>query len=207
MNCQVAKNLIQPYLEGRLVGLERNEFVHHVTECGACETDVIAYREVFRALRHMPRASAPARLSVAVMAQLHAEGLVHEPRFPAARRVSDWFLGLPARARYPLAALLVIGVLYVPIGVLLALTRASVAGTAELFARGVVWAERLNAALSSLDDVEPYTRAARVVWRAGGSLVSPGTLLLVTAVAVGVVLSMSRFMKRRKPSGHALFSF
>ena len=38
MNCETAKNLVQPYLEGRLPTLERNEFVYHVTECGVCET-------------------------------------------------------------------------------------------------------------------------------------------------------------------------
>jgi biopolymer transport protein ExbB/TolQ len=55
MNCENAQNLVQPYLEGRLATLERNEFVRHVTGCAACEAEVIAYREMFETLREMPR--------------------------------------------------------------------------------------------------------------------------------------------------------
>jgi anti-sigma factor RsiW len=206
MNCETAKNLVQAYLEGRLPVLERNEFVHHVTECGACETEVIAYREVFRALREAPRFDAPERLEIAVLAHLRAEGLVHEPKFSAARRAADGFLALPAKARYPLAALAVVAVLYVPVAIGLGSGGRSVAGLAESFARVVLWVQGAMAGAPGITVFEPYVRAARTVIHAAGGLVSPLALVIAVAAAGALVYSMSRVVRRKRPSGHALFS-
>jgi anti-sigma factor RsiW len=207
MNCETAKNLIQPYLEGRLAVLERNEFVRHVTECAACEREVIAYREVFRALREIPRADAPPRLSVAVMARLHADGLVHEPRFSPVRRVIDGFMDLPAKVRYPIAALAVIAVLYAPVGLLLGRAGRSLAGLAESFARSVVWARGLVAEFPGVNAFDTYIRAARTILHAAGALVSPGYVVLMVAVIGAVLYSMARILRRKRHSGHAVFSF
>jgi anti-sigma factor RsiW len=207
MNCESAKNLIQPYLEGRLPTLERNEFVYHVTECGACETEVLAYRQVFRALRAMERLEAPSRIQVGVMAHLQAEGLIHEPRFPLFRRVLDAFLDLPARVRYPAAALAAIVVMYLPVGFILAGTRGSIAGAAETIARGVLWLQGALGGVSDRTNVEPYTRAARTVTHAAAEVISPAlALLLVALVVVVVALTAARVVRRKKPSGHALYT-
>jgi hypothetical protein len=207
MNCETAKNLIQPYLEGRLASLDRNEFVYHVTECGACEAEVIEYREVFRALRVLPHLQPPDRLNVAVMAHLRAEGLVHEPRFPVLRRAVDAFLGLPARVRYPAAALAAVLVLYAPVAVVLAGARGSIAGMAEAIARAVVWMQGAASAVAGLASFDPYARTARTVAHAATELISPGALVLVAIVAAALVYSMSLVMRRKRPSGHAMFSF
>ena len=207
MNCETAKNLIQPYLEGRLANLERNEFVYHVTECAGCEAEVIEYREVFGVLRALPRCEPPSRLGVAVMAHLRAEGLVHDPRFPALHRAADAFLDLPARVRYPAAALIAVAVLYVPVAFILAGTRGSLAGTTEAVARGVLWLQGAFAGVAALVSVDSYARTAKTVAHAATALVSPGTFLLA-ALAVGVVgYSMSVIMRRKRHSGHATFSF
>jgi anti-sigma factor RsiW len=207
MNCELAKNLIQPYLEGRLPVLERNEFVHHVTECGACEREVIAYRELFRGLRDVPRLEAPERLAVAVIAQLRADGLVHEPRFSGLRRAVEGFFALPARARYPLSALAVVLLLYVPVALILGRAGRSVAGIAESFARAVVWLQGAVAGLPGVAAFDPYVRAARTVARAAGEVVSPGLFLVASAAIILALYTMLRVLRRKRPSDHAIFSF
>lgn len=207
MNCATAKNLIQTYLEGRVATLERNEFVHHVTECGACEREVIAYRELFQSMRDLPRLEAPGRLSVGVMAALRAEGLVHEPRFSVLRRVTDRFLAMPGQIRYPLAALLVIVFLYIPVALALGNAGSSIAGAAETLARGVVWARGLAAEFPSVAGFDIYARAARTIVHAAGEVVSPVMWLAVVAIAAGALYTMARIVRRKRQSGHAVFSF
>ena len=206
MNCETATNLVQPYLEGRLATLQRNEFVYHVTECGACEREVIAYRELFHTLRDLPRAEAPSRLSVGVLATLRAEGLVHEPRFSVLGRFTDHFLALPGQLRYPLAALFVIAFLYVPVALVLGNLGSSIAGAAESLARGVVWTRGLAADLPSVAGFDTYVRAARTIVHAAGAVVSPVTWLIVIVVVVGALYSMSRILRRKRQSEHAVFS-
>ncbi len=207
MNCQIAKTLMQPYLEGRLATLERNEFVYHVTECAACETEVIAYREVFRSLRDLGRLEAPSRLSVGVLAHLRAEGLIHEPRFPVFRRVLDGFLATPARVRYPLSALAVIILLYVPVALALSGGHDWIAGSAETVARGVLWVQNTATSLLSTAEIEPYVRTARTLFHAASVLVSPLMLLAAGLVAAMIVILTTRLGRRKRPSGHAMFTF
>lgn len=207
MNCGKATDLIQPYLEGRLATLERNEFVHHVTECAACEREVLAYRELFQGLREMSRAEAPERLSVGVLAALRAEGLVHEPRFSLPGRFTDRFFALPGQVRYPLAALMVIAFLYIPVALVLGNAGSSIAGAAESLARGVVWARGVAADLPGVAGFDTYLRAARTIIHAAGAVVSPVTWLAVIAVVVAALFSMSRILRRKRQSEHAVFSF
>ncbi len=207
MNCETTKNLIQPYLEGRLPTLERNEFVYHVTECGACETDVLEYRRVFRLLREMERLEVPSRIEVGVMAQLRADGLVHEPRFPLFKRLLDRFLDTPARVRYPVAALAAVMVMYLPVGFVLAGTRGSIAGVTEGVARGVLWLQGALTGLFTRANVEPYSRAARTVTHAAAEVISPLAAMLLVLALVGIVAYMAARVVRRKKTGHALFTF
>lgn len=207
MNCETAKNLVQSYLEGRLATLERNEFVHHVTECGACEREVIAYRELFHTLRELPRVEAPSRLAVGVLATLRAEGLVHEPGFSGLRRFADRFLSLPGQIRYPLAALFVIAFLYVPVALVLGNAGSSIAGAAESLARGVVWARGVAADFQGVAGFDTYLRAARTIVHAAGVVVSPVTWLVIIVVVVAALYSMTRILRRKRQSDHAVLSF
>jgi anti-sigma factor RsiW len=206
MNCETATTLVQSYLEGRLATLERNEFVYHVTECGACEREVIAYRELFHTLRDLPTVEAPSRLSVGVLATLRAEGLVHEPRFSVLGRFTDHFLALPGQLRYPLAALFVIAFLYIPVALVLGNLGSSIAGAAESLARGVVWTRGLATDLPSVAGLDTYVRAARTIVHAAGAVVSPVTWLVVIGVVAGALYSMSRILRRKRQSEHAVFS-
>jgi anti-sigma factor RsiW len=207
MNCETAQNLIQTYLDGRLATLERNEFVHHVTECAACEGEVIAYREMFHAMREMPRLDAPGRISVGVMAALRAEGLVHEPRFSALRGWTDRFFALPARLRYPLTALGVVALLYVPVALVLGNAGRSIAGAAESLARAVVWTRGLMTDFSGIAVLDTYLRAARTIVHAAGELISPVTGLIIVAVVGVAIYSAVRVLRRKRHSEHATFSF
>ncbi len=208
MNCETAKNLIQPYLEGRLPTLERNEFVYHVTECGACETEVLAYRQLFRSLRSLERFEAPSRIQAGVLAHLQAEGMIHEARFPLVKRALDRFIDLPARVRYPAAALAAVALMYLPVGFILAGTRGSIAGATEAVARGVLWVQSTVGDVSARTNVEPYTRAARTVSHAAAEAFSPlAALVLVAALVAVVAFTAARIVRRKKPSGNALFTF
>jgi hypothetical protein len=138
---------------------------------------------------------------------LRAEGLIHEPRFPRFQRVLDAFLDLPAKVRYPVAAFAAVAVMYIPVGFVLAGTRGSIAGMAERVARAVVWFQTTLGGVSAKADVEPYTRAARTVTHAAAEIAAPivASLLVVTLVGV-VAFTAARFVRRKKTSGHALFS-
>lgn len=206
MNCETTRDLIQPYLDGRLATLERNEFVYHVTECAACEGEVIAYREMFHSLRDLPRLEAPARISVGVMAALRAEGLVHEPRFSVLRRLTDRFFALPAAARYPVTALAVIALLYIPVALVLGNAGRSIAGAAESFARAVVWMRGLAVDFPGVALFDTYLRAGRTIVHAAGELVSPAVGLFIVAVLGVAIYSMVRVLRRKRHSGHAMFS-
>lgn len=206
MNCETAQSLMQSYLEGRLPTLERNEFVYHVTECAACESEVIEYRDVFRCLREMPRLEAPTRLGVGVMAHLRAEGLIHEPRFPWARRALDRYFAVSARVRYPVTAVVLIAVLYAPVALILSGTRGSIAGAAEGFARAILWIQGTLASIATVSALEPYVRVARTVFSAAGAYVSPGMLIAAAIIAAIIVLTAARHGRRKRPSGHAMFS-
>jgi hypothetical protein len=53
---------------------------------------------------------------------------------------------------------------------------------------------------------ETYARAVRTVVHATGAVVSPVTWLVVTGVVIAAFFSVSRILRRKRQSGHALFS-
>jgi hypothetical protein len=197
---------VQDYLEARLPVLDRNEFVRHVSECAACEATVLGWREVFSGLRRLERVAAPERIGRAVMGHLRAEGLVHEARVPALKRLTARFLALPAVAKYPLAAVLVIATLYVPLAAVLglagesygsytgALTGAYTAVEGAL--RGVSFLSRvLDELASDLRAVGAVAQAmVSVLASAGGAwLVGAGVLAALSAgLAAGWITRRKR---------------
>jgi hypothetical protein len=205
VKCTTVNNIVQDYLEARLPVLDRNEFVRHVSECAECEAAVLAWREVFSRLRRIERVRAPERVSRGVMSHLRAEGLVHEPRVPAPRRLVARFLALPAVTKYPLAAALVVATLYVPLAAVLGLAGGSYGsytealtsayGTVEGALRGVSFLSRV------LDSLANHVRAAGAVAQALVSvLASAGVerLLLGGALVVGSAALAASWLARRK---------
>jgi hypothetical protein len=214
MNCKTVRRSVQEYLEGRLPRLERNEFVSHVSECNACEEEVLAYREVFGELGAMKREEAPARISLAVMAHLKAEGRIYETPVPAMVRVLERFFALPGIARYPIAAALLIGLLYVPLAALLGLMRGSVTSTTGILTSAYVTATDALGGVSWIttffDALESYARALKAVHgalitlasTAGNSFLSVGIGLALLATAVFAATMIAR---RKRSSHHAIF--
>ncbi len=211
MKCHTVISSIQEYLEGRLPRLERNEFVHHVSQCTACEEETLAYREVFASLREFSRVEAPARVRLAVLAHLKAEGRIYETPVPALVRVFEWFLALPGVARYPLAATLLIAVVYAPIAAVLGLARGSV----TWFTSGLTGAyAAVHTALGGVavvstffDALGSYGRALKavhgaVVATAGENFWLLGIGLLIVSTAV---LAVTMVTRRRRSSHHAIF--
>ncbi|MCH7548779.1 MAG: zf-HC2 domain-containing protein [Candidatus Krumholzibacteriota bacterium] len=214
MNCQRVIDSVQEYLEGRMPRLERNEFVSHVSECTACEEEVLHYREVFGGLRELERFEAPSRVSRAVIAHLKADGRIYEASVPAFARAVERFLALPALARYPLAAALLVAILYVPLAALLGLARGSVTSVTEVLTGAYI---TVHAALSGVslfatffDALGSYARAFKAVHGAVVALASNAgesfwllgiALVIVSAAVLGVTM----VARRKRSSHHAIF--
>jgi len=71
----------------------------------------------------------------------------------------------------------------------------------------VVWAQTTVASFSGITALDPYVRAVKTIYHAASGLVSPAALLVVAVTIGALVYSMSRVLRRKRPSGHALFSF
>ncbi len=107
---------MQDFLDARLVVLERNEVVRHVDECAECEQELLAMRDVYVGLNDMRNTYQPPRgFSNSIVSQLKADGVIRKPQRSPLAKAADRFLGLPAFARYPLAASLVVAALYLPV--------------------------------------------------------------------------------------------
>jgi len=211
VNCTTVRGIIQEYLEGRLSQLDRNELVSHVDKCAACEEEVLAYREMFGVLRGLPRHEAPRRVTNAVMAHLAAEGVFKTP--VASSSPLERFLSLPAAARYPLAAAIVITALYIPLAAALGMMRGSVTSVTGRIAEAYLAVQGAMGGMAVLatffETLSTYARAIRTVLQAFGSLVSRGEGTWVVAIAIAIVLSVAlAFLigRRRKSVHHATYS-
>ena len=211
MKCTTVRGIIQEYLEGRLSQLDRNELVSHVDECAACEEEVLAYREMFGVLRGLPRYEAPRRVTNAVIAHLASEGVFKTPKTSIS--ALGRFLALPAAARYPLAAAVVIAALYVPLAAALGMMRGSVTSVTGRIAEAYVAIQGAMGSMSILaaffETLSTYARAFRTVLQAFGSLVSRGDGAWMGAIVAAIVLSVAlAFLigRRRKSVHHATYS-
>jgi hypothetical protein len=216
MNCKTVRSCVQEYLEGRLPTLERNEFVHHVSECAACEDEVLAYREIFGGLRSLERVEAPPRVSRAVLAHLRADGRIYETPVPVVSRILERFFSLPALLRYPLAASLLIAILYVPLAALLGVMRGSVTSATDVVTNLYTTVHGALSGVSAFatffDALESYARAFSAVRGAATAfaaaagenllLVVVGLLVVCTGVVAATIIA-----RRKRGSHHATFSF
>jgi ribose/xylose/arabinose/galactoside ABC-type transport system permease subunit len=96
--------------------------------------------------------------------------------------------------------------LYVPVAVILSGTRGSLAGAAEGFARAVLWVQDVFASLGTVSALEPYFRMTRTIVQAAGAYISPIMLVAAAIIAAIIVVSATRYGRRKRPSGHAIFS-
>lgn len=207
MNCETTISRVQEYFEGRLATLERNEFVHHVSECAACEDEVLAYREVFAGLREMKRYHAPPALETSVIRELQKKGIVYETPVPVLRRVLNGFLAMPGVARYPLAAALVVSALYFPIAAVLGMMGGSVSSFTGLVSRATLMLRDATASTSFLtsfvDAAAAYIRGVKTVAQALAA--SAGDNLLLVGLGLVVLFSAPlalRYLTKRKRSSH-----
>lgn len=215
MRCATVHTLTQEYLEGRLPKLDRNEFVHHVSGCDACENQVLAYRELFGSLGRLPRFDAPRGVTTAVIMALREEGVIRPQKATFSQKMLGRFLALPAPAKYPLAASVVVAALYSPIAALLGLMGGSVSSVTGKIADLYVSVETAMRGVAVLgrvfDAVGDYASAATALFRACASLISSASESLlyggmgILAVLTGVFI-LSMIAKRRKASRHATHS-
>jgi len=202
MNCQIVRNVVQEYLEGRLAALDRNEFVHHVDQCKSCEDEVLAYRAVFTDLRRMGRFEAPSGLETVVMAELREQGLVREKKIPLLSRLLDGFLALPAFARYPLAAAGVIIALYAPVTLVLGRFREAVGIATGMIADGYLFAQNALGSISAVARV-CETLASYAKAQALASLASQGIIMSLGVGFLAALLITIRWFGRKRSSHNA----
>lgn len=207
MNCRFVRDHIQDYLEGRLVALDRNEFLRHVDECPACEEEVMAYRELFAGLRSIERHHAPPGLQGVVISQLKHDGVVYERKVPLVVRALEGFMGIPALARYPLAAVLVVAFLYFPLAAVLGLTRGFAVSFTDFVTDIYVVASRAVGGIELferlLDSLGVYAKALASLGRTLGVAAGENAWLIGVAAAtmLTIVLIVS-MVTRRKRSAH-----
>jgi hypothetical protein len=213
MNCEFVKRHVQDYLEGRLVALDRNAFVRHVDECAACESVVVEYREVFTGLRQMDRMYAPPGLQGVVVSRLKVDGVIYERPVPALVRVVERFMSLPGIARYPLAALIVVGSMYFPLAALLGLASGfavsftgfvtNIYTLASSAIGGLAFVERM------VDSAGRYAKAITALLRALSSAAAENAWLLGVAAAtmLTIILIVSMITRRKRSAQHATYLF
>ena len=215
MNCQTAQNLIEDYLDRRLVVLDRNEFVRHVSDCPSCEAELAAYRDVYEFLGDMEPEEVPRGFQNKVVSQLKAERLIYQPKVPALRRCVNAFLDLPGLAKYPLAAGAVIAALYFPLLLTLGRAEGFVARATVYLTEKFLSLQDLLGGVSFLANsyhaFERYAKLGKTVlatcfsavFSAGDDvwIVSIGIFVAVLAV-LGITL-----LKKKRSSHNAPFSF
>jgi|GEM_PF-1756452 len=212
MKCKAARNSIEDYLEGHLAQLDRNEFVTHVTGCPDCESELLAWRQMFRGLRSMDRKAAPARIATAVFARLRADGLVYETQPSTMQRVMNRFFALPARRRYPLAAAVVIASLYGPLAALIGVASGSfdsaISAVSGVYAFAVSTVQGLGFVRDLTESISAYVRAVQTVLAAlhqafGGD----ARTAVVAFAALAFVISVGAITRRKRVAHHATFGF
>jgi hypothetical protein len=206
VNCETTRSIIQDYLERRLVQLDRNEFLRHIDECAACERELVNFRDVFTFLGGMDSVAPPHGFQNTVISQLKSEGFVYQPKVKPIRRWAAGFLGLPGVAKYPLAAVVVIAALYLPLRLAFGLA-GGVAGKATVIATNLLVSIRDTLGEASFlaqlwGVLDGYARAFKTVFSACLSLLSSsgdGLWLLGggAVIALSAILVITRFVKKR----------
>jgi hypothetical protein len=198
--------MIQDYLERRLVQLDRHEFLRHIDECASCERELVNLRDVFTFLGKMETLRAPRGLQNAVISQLKSEGFIYQPKVNPLRRWTGAFLGLPAPAKYPLAALIVIAALYLPLKLVFAYAGGAAGRAVVLATDALVTIRDTLGDVSFLsrfwDVLCGYARALQTITGAFVTLVSSSTDGLwilggFAIVALSAILLITRVLKKR----------
>ncbi len=99
MNCRVCERLVWDYLENRLSEAERERVESHLKHCSSCRASLESARQTYRALRSLPRASAPSGLVQRVHARIE--------QLPEPKPFQRWWQGWRTVALAPALGLLV----------------------------------------------------------------------------------------------------
>lgn len=206
MNCETTRSLIQDYLDRRLVQLDRHEFLRHIDECAACERELVSFRDVYTFLGAMEPMETPRGFQNAVVSQLKSEGRIYEKKASFFRRRAAAFVALPGVAKYPLAAVLVIAALYLPLKLVLGLAGGAAVKTTVLATEALVaLRETIGDATVLARLWETLTDYARVLETIVGACLSalpsasesPVVFAVSTAVVLSSVLLVVRFVRKR----------
>ena len=206
MNCETVKKLSQDYLERRLAQLDRNEFLRHIDECASCERELVNYRDVFTFLGAMKSVEPPRGFQNSIISQLKSEGVVHQPHITRVRSWARGFFGLPAAAKYPLAAVIVVAALYLPLRLAFSLAGEAAGKATVIFTDWLLSMWETVGEASYLmhlwDTLAGYGRALSTVLSAVSSLVlsSTGGLWIAgagAAVALSAILVITRIVRKR----------
>ncbi len=72
MICSLVENLVDLYVQGRLVAFEDRLVESHIESCGACAAEAATWRRTFLELESLPVPTAPANLKAALKSALAA---------------------------------------------------------------------------------------------------------------------------------------
>ena len=133
MNCNEAGRLFQKYVDGRLFGLDRKDFEHHVAGCPACRAELEEHKTLFGMLDQLKSEPAPVWFEETVIRKLKLEGLVYERAVPLYKKIAVGFDRAPDRVKYTMAVLLSALAIYIPIQLLLWFAK-GLAGKVTVFA-------------------------------------------------------------------------
>lgn len=70
MNCTIANDLLQLYLDGALEPAEAQELEGHVAGCATCRSELVHMERLLIAIESLPRLAAPAQLLPRTMAAI-----------------------------------------------------------------------------------------------------------------------------------------
>ncbi len=202
MNCSTVRRLVQERAEGRLAPPDRGAFDAHVAGCPACAAELRAWTALIDGLDGLGHVEPPARVSRAVLARLRADGRIRA-RVSRAPTALDRFFALPARVRYPLAALAVSLVMWAPVAVVIARMRESVAPAIFALARAAAMLDRLvhetRVVRDVVESIETYGRAVRTI--VGAFSTAWGDDLARLGVVGSVVLVSLLVARRARRAG------
>jgi len=206
--------LIEDYLDRRLVVLDRNEFVRHVSDCPSCGTELASYRDVYGFLGEMKDVDVPRGFQNKVISQLKAEQVIYQPEVPAFRRCLQTFLNLPGLAKYPLAAGAVIAALYFPVLLMLGYAKGIAAKSTVFVTEVFISLQDVVGGVSFLANISDalgrYVKLGKAVLSAFISLLSSAgdnvwVLSIGIVAALFAILAVS-LLKKKRSSHNAPFS-
>jgi hypothetical protein len=184
VNCATVKKLVYDYCDGRLFGLERKMFEEHVSSCPDCARELDEQKAFFTLLDRLEPEQPPVWFEETVVRKLKLEGIIYEPKVPLYKKTAAAVNRAPDMVKYPVAALVTLLVVYLPLRLLMVFLK-GVLAKATVFI-----SERLVALEQALENVSFFSRFFEVVAKDIRALktVSQTFLSLLSSAYGGIVL-------------------